>query len=76
MTSQPDAGGHFGPYGGRYVPEVLMAPIEELETAYLAARDDPGISSRACRPAAQLRRPSHAALLRQTPDRDLGGAHI
>jgi tryptophan synthase beta chain len=36
----PDAGGHFGPYGGRYVPEVLMAPIEELEQAYLAARAD------------------------------------
>ncbi len=31
MTAQPDPGGHFGPYGGRYVPEVLMAPIEELE---------------------------------------------
>ena len=41
MTSQPDPGGHFGPYGGRYVPEVLMAPIEELETAYLAALEDP-----------------------------------
>jgi tryptophan synthase beta chain len=41
MTPQPDPRGHFGPYGGRYVPEVLMAPIEELETAYLAARDDP-----------------------------------
>src|SRR3954468_13008197 len=40
MISQPDAGGHFGPYGGRYVPEILMAPIEELETAYLAARDN------------------------------------
>jgi tryptophan synthase beta chain len=40
MSTQPDAGGHFGPYGGRYVPEVLMAPIEELEAAYLAARDD------------------------------------
>jgi tryptophan synthase beta chain len=45
MTSQPDAGGHFGPYGGRYVPEVLMAPIEELETAYLAARDDPAFQA-------------------------------
>ncbi len=41
MTPQPDPGGHFGPYGGRYVPEVLMAPIEQLETAYLQARDDP-----------------------------------
>jgi tryptophan synthase beta chain len=45
MTPQPDRGGHFGPYGGRYVPEVLMAPIEELETAYLAARDDPAFQA-------------------------------
>jgi tryptophan synthase beta chain len=37
----PDAGGHFGPYGGRYVPETLMAPLEELEAAYFAARKDP-----------------------------------
>lgn len=36
----PDAGGHFGPYGGRYVPETLMAPLEELERAYLASRHD------------------------------------
>ena len=41
MTPQPDLSGHFGPYGGRFVPEVLMAPIEELEQAYLAAREDP-----------------------------------
>src|SRR6202522_2680578 len=40
MTLQPDAGGHFGPYGGRFVPEVLMAPVEELEKAYLEARED------------------------------------
>ncbi|MSV30248.1 MAG: tryptophan synthase subunit beta [Bryobacterales bacterium] len=40
-TSLPDAGGHFGPYGGRYVPEVLMAPLEELEQTYLEARLDP-----------------------------------
>src|SRR5437660_5781643 len=40
MSSLPDQTGHFGPYGGRYVPEVLMAPVEELETAYLAARQD------------------------------------
>jgi tryptophan synthase beta chain len=41
----PDAGGHFGPYGGRYVPEVLMAPIEELEQAYLEAREDPAFQA-------------------------------
>src|SRR5438270_2768298 len=40
LASQPDSSGHFGPYGGRYVPEVLMAPVEELEHAYLAARED------------------------------------
>ena len=37
----PDALGHFGPYGGRYVPEVLMSPLEELEQAYAEARADP-----------------------------------
>jgi tryptophan synthase beta chain len=37
----PDALGHFGPYGGRYVPEVLMSPLEELELAYAEARQDP-----------------------------------
>ena len=37
----PDAGGHFGPYGGRFVPEVLMAPLEELEHAFHAACGDP-----------------------------------
>jgi tryptophan synthase beta chain len=41
VTSQPDATGHFGPYGGRFVPEVLMAPLEELEHAYHAASLDP-----------------------------------
>ena len=36
----PDAGGHWGRYGGRYVPETLMAPLEELTEAFDAARDD------------------------------------
>ncbi len=40
-TTVPDATGHFGPYGGRFVPETLMAPLDELERAYLAAREDP-----------------------------------
>src|ERR1700688_4410082 len=37
----PDAKGRFGPYGGRYVPETLVAPLEELERAYADARKDP-----------------------------------
>jgi tryptophan synthase beta chain len=40
MTSLPDARGHFGRFGGRFVPEVLMAPLLELEKAYAAARRD------------------------------------
>ena len=45
MSPQPDSTGHFGPYGGRFVPEVLMAPIEELERAYLEARKDPAFQA-------------------------------
>jgi tryptophan synthase beta chain len=41
ITSQPDSTGHFGPYGGRFVPEVLMAPLEDLERAYETASRDP-----------------------------------
>lgn len=40
QTVNPDAGGHWGRYGGRYVPETLMAPLEELTAAFDAARDD------------------------------------
>lgn len=39
--TMPDARGRFGPYGGRYVPETLVAPLEELERAYAEAREDP-----------------------------------
>jgi len=34
LTGLPDAGGHFGPYGGRFVAETLMGPLEELRLAY------------------------------------------
>ena len=44
-TTQPDSLGHWGQYGGRYVPETLMAPLEELTTAYLASRDDQAFQS-------------------------------
>jgi tryptophan synthase beta chain len=39
--AMPDERGHFGPYGGRFVPETLMQPLEELEEAYVHARRDP-----------------------------------
>ncbi|WP_424952061.1 tryptophan synthase subunit beta [Deinococcus sp.] len=37
----PDARGRFGRFGGRYVPETLIPALDELETAYAAARQDP-----------------------------------
>jgi tryptophan synthase beta chain len=37
----PDATGHFGPFGGRYVPETLMHPLQELEEEYFRAQHDP-----------------------------------
>ena len=39
--NMPDARGHFGPYGGRFVAETLMAPLDELAAAYESARNDP-----------------------------------
>ena len=38
--TQPDSLGHWGRYGGRFVPETLMAPLEELTAAYESARED------------------------------------
>jgi tryptophan synthase beta chain len=37
----PDAGGHFGRYGGRFVPEALIAALDELDAEFAAARRDP-----------------------------------
>ncbi|MCC6367863.1 MAG: tryptophan synthase subunit beta [Bryobacterales bacterium] len=75
-SSQPDALGHFGEFGGRYVPETLMSPLEELESAYLAAKEDPAfhaelrdlLSNYAGRPTALY----HARRLSER----LGGARI
>jgi len=39
--SLPDAQGHFGPYGGKFVPETLFSALEELEGEYKNARKDP-----------------------------------
>src|SRR5882762_2569172 len=41
----PDARGYFGAYGGRFVPETLVEPVEELERAYFTARDDPSFAA-------------------------------
>ena len=40
QEQKTDISGHFGPYGGRFVSETLMWPLEELEAAYLRYKDD------------------------------------
>ncbi len=41
LTAVPDATGHFGPFGGMFVPETLMSPLQELTREWEAARQDP-----------------------------------
>jgi tryptophan synthase beta chain len=76
MTQQPDSGGHFGPYGGRYVPEVLMAPLEELEAAYLEARRDPAFQAELSDLLANYAgRPTPLYFAKRLSEK-LGGAHL
>ena len=74
--SLPDPSGHFGPYGGVFVPETLMAALEELHAVYAAARVDPEFQS-------ELRRHLSEFAGRPTPlyfaerlTRHCGGAKI
>ncbi len=39
--TQPDTTGHFGPFGGRFMPEALVAPLDELDRAWTEAKADP-----------------------------------
>ncbi|MFP5218275.1 MAG: tryptophan synthase subunit beta [Actinomycetes bacterium] len=41
----PDASGHFGPYGGRFVPEALVAALDELAAAHEQAQRDPAFAA-------------------------------
>ena len=45
LRQLPDAGGHFGRYGGRFVAETLMGPVEQLRAAYEQCRRDPAFQA-------------------------------
>ena len=76
LDTQPDSTGHFGPYGGRFVPEILMSPLEELENAYLAARQDPAFQAELDRLLKDYAgRPTPLYHARRLSER-LGGAQI
>ncbi len=76
LTDLPDAGGHFGPYGGRFVAETLMGPLQELTQAYEKYCQDPAFQAELDKDLAQfVGRPSplyHA----ERWSRELGGAQI
>ena len=40
LRTEPDASGSFGDFGGRYVPETLIAALEQLTDAWQACRED------------------------------------
>jgi tryptophan synthase beta chain len=46
VPTSPDSLGHFGPYGGRFVPEALIAALDELDAAYRTAQRDPEFVNR------------------------------
>ena len=73
---QPDARGHFGPYGGTFVAETLIHALDELKQAYADAQRDPAFNAEFQSELAHfVGRPSpiyHAARL----SRELGGAQI
>jgi tryptophan synthase beta chain len=72
----PDAQGHFGPYGGRFVPETLMHPIEQLIAAYEEARRDPEFQKELAGLLADyVGRPTSLMLAGRLTER-LGGARI
>jgi tryptophan synthase beta chain len=72
----PDARGRFGEFGGRYVPETLMHPVEELEQAFEAARADSGFKAELARLLKDFAgRPTPLFLARRLTEH-LGGAQI
>lgn len=73
---QPDASGHFGPYGGRFVSETLVHALDQLRDAYAHYRGDPAF-------LAEFRRELHHFVGRPSPiyhaerlSREIGGAQI
>ncbi|MHB9005631.1 MAG: pyridoxal-phosphate dependent enzyme, partial [Limisphaerales bacterium] len=72
----PDALGHFGPYGGRYVPETLMHPLMELEAEYSRARQDPAFQDELTYYLREFCGRPTPLYFAERLTRDLGGAKI
>lgn len=72
----PDARGHFGPYGGQFVPETLMAPLAQLEAAYRQLQADPAFQAELDRDLAHyVGRPSPLYFAERL-SREVGGSRL
>jgi tryptophan synthase beta chain len=72
----PDAQGHFGPYGGRFVPETLMYPLQQLEAEYGKAHRDPEFQRELAYYLREFCGRPTPLYLAERLTRDLGGARI
>ena len=75
-TQQHAVPGRFGAYGGRYVPETLMAALEELEAAYAQAQADPAFHARLDDLLANYAGRPTPLYFAERMSRELGGARI
>ncbi|MEX2382751.1 MAG: tryptophan synthase subunit beta [Opitutales bacterium] len=75
-NSLPDDAGYFGPYGGMYVPETLVTPLQELTAAYNEALDDPGFVDLLNRHLAEFAGRPTPLYFAERLTKDLGGARI
>lgn len=76
LADMPDEKGHFGIYGGRFIAETLMAPVEELRQAYEKLKNDPEFIAELDKDLAEyVGRPSPVYLARRWSEQ-LGGANI
>ena len=72
----PDRAGHFGPFGGRFVPETVMVALEALEREYARARRDPAFQRPLRRLLADYAGRPTPLYFAERLTRELGGARI
>ena len=75
-TSMPDAEGHFGQFGGRYVPETLVHPLQQLEAEYFRAQQDPAFQKELEYYRSEFVGRPTPLYLAERLTRELGGAKI
>ena len=74
--TMPDAEGHFGSFGGRYVPETLVHPLQQLEEEYFRAQSDPAFQKELSYYLSEFVGRPTPLYLAERLTRELGGARI